>query len=162
MRGIRAEYEREARIKAFRAARMANTDGVTQIDAAKAVGIARHLVCDASMILKYGTPEEIESAEKGEAAISQLMRSIRGRVAPDVRQQQRKTNRIGPDRRKENSDIAGIYTTLRGGLEAMTSLPRPQDVVDMMRRNSQRKAVIDQRLVASLTWLTEFSDAWTK
>jgi hypothetical protein len=41
-------------------------------------------------------------------------------------------------------------------------LPQPTDVIAVIRKNHNREMHVDKTLIAAFTWLTEFSDAWTK
>jgi hypothetical protein len=68
--------------------------------------------------------------------------------------------------RRETLDQRGmeaqIWRTLSTALLGLSSLPDPKEVVKICRAHVGRTRITDEKLMASLTWLEEFSDAWTK
>lgn len=132
-------------------------------EAAKLLNVSPHIVSDAKTIISKGTPEEIQSAERGTGAVSTIGRRIRANLPPKERQ-----NRLSgtvsqsgknPARIQRQQINAEIWGRVRDSLVHLTSLPLPSDVATIARIND-KTGLVDKRLAASLQWLQGFSDVW--
>lgn len=88
------------------------------------------------------------------------------KVATAGHKKKKAKSRINPHEDAERSDReenmrirSRVYGEVRDALKALTGLPRPRDVVPMVRALA-RNGQIDDRLGPALDWLMEFSDAW--
>lgn len=151
--------QHKARLRAFEAARLAIEAGMSQDRAATQCGTNRISVNEASLILKWGSPEEIADVTEGRKGMDSMVNSIRLRTTPAERRAGRRMPRQEMDRAALD---AHVWHKLRSGLEAIATLPQPQDVVDICHRNMMRGEAVDRMLIQAFAWLTEFSDAWTK
>lgn len=164
--GRRYEYSSrvadvELRKRAMAAAKYAIDNNLTREAAAKEYGITNTMLLScAILILKNGTEEEIEGVASGRLPITQLSKQIRLRLPPDQRNRKAPARTVEQDAQVKSD--AAIWRELRDALNAICGLPRPSDVIKSVRRHSVRKDVIDKNIMTAFTWLTEFSDAWTK
>jgi hypothetical protein len=152
----------EGRVAAFRAARLAIQDSLSLPDASKRCCANLRGASEAHLILKHATPEQIAKAEAGELSLQGLATTIRSIVPPEVRKANRKQLRQGEDTMSIARTEAAIWNGLRGALEAISSMPQPTDVISIVRKNAMRGEAVNRNLMTAFTWITEFSDEWTK
>jgi len=55
---------------------------------------------------------------------------------------------------------ADIWAHVNEALTALTSLPLPSDVADIVRKNPARTRAVNDRLTRSLQWLKDFENVW--
>lgn len=154
------EKHREVRIRAFRAARLAITDGLSIVDAAKREDCARHSVGQAIAVLRFCTAQQIADAESGAVPLADLMEAIRTSTSKASRQ--RKPAARSQDAREQMATESAISLQLMDSLEAISGLPRPADVIAFIRKHHKRTEAVNKHLIAAFGWITEFSDEWTK
>lgn len=131
-------------------------------DATLLLKISRDLVAQGKRVLAQGLPEEIAAIERGAASASTVGDRIRLRI-PDAEKQKRKAlSQTGrnPERFQRQQMNAQMWAHVREGLIHLTSLPRVEDVVPVVRR-MDRAGLTDQKLAAALGWLKEFADAYS-
>lgn len=133
--------------------------------AASVMNVSDDLVSFAKTVIKHGTPEEIKAVEAGKIAVSTVARQIRSNVPSTKRQYDGRNSAAvmrgqgrSRDKAKMNSQMWG---NLRDALTAITSLPKPADVV-MVAKAWDRSGLVDARLFRSIQWLKEFSHEWSK
>lgn len=133
---------------------------------AKTLGISRHTIQRGKVVLAEGSPEEIKAVEQGNASVGTLFDKIKNRRPHDRRNSQKGqsvartaavNDHINTQRRN-----AQIWRGLSDALIALTSLPKPIDVVRVARGNVKQVNVVDERLFKSLQWLKDFSHEWSK
>ncbi len=149
-------------VRIFRAARLCLADNVSNKDAARREGVSHKQVSDAVTVLKHGTPEQIAKGESGEMGLNPLINLIRSYIPADVRKAARKQNVRGQEAIEVFKTESAIFAKLRIALEAIASMPQPSDVVAVARKNNIRADTVNRFLMTSFSWITEFSDEWTK
>lgn len=151
----------EIRRRAMEAAQYSIDNNITREAAAAKFGITNiAMMSCAILVLKNGTEEEIEGVRNGQIAITQLAKKLRLRI-PDGQKVRKPPARTDEQDAQLKSDVA-IWNQLRNALDAICGLPQPADVIKSVRRNGARRDVIDKNIMTAFSWLTEFSDAWTK
>lgn len=156
--------EMEKKRRAIEAAKLV-MNGIGHIEAGNQMGVSRKLVGDVFIALTRGTPEEIAKLESGELGLGGpggLLQIIHNRTPDEVRRKSRKKPKYQPEVRQQWGQEAAMWDKLRNGLIAICSLPRPEDVMAIAKKNNVRAKLVDEKLMAAFAWITEFSDAWTK
>jgi hypothetical protein len=158
------EHEIKARRNALAAARAAmaadgrlNRDEIAQEHDVTPSGVSLALV-----ILRYGTEAEIASIESGERGLRPVYDEIAKRVSTEQRLSTRKATALSAVRKQQVKDESAIWKNLKLALDLIGGMPRPADVAGIAKRNTQRTASIDRKIIDAYTWLAEFSDVWTK
>jgi ParB-like chromosome segregation protein Spo0J len=127
--------------------------------------VHRTTVNAAKKILCEGTPEEISQIERGEASVYRIAKAIRQGLSPAKRKLNGEKTRsdVGknPERIQRMQINGEIWGRLRSALENLTSLPLPTEVAPIARAMDKAR-LVDDRLLRSLKWLEEFTDAWTR
>lgn len=154
--------EIQGRINAIKGARLVLTGGKSVEEAAGAVDSNRHSVSCGLMILEFGTAEEIAAVERGELNLDATSRAIRKRTPEKDRLAKRRAPTQTAALVQARSIDAEIWGKLREALDAITSLPSPKDTAAIVRKNSMRIEHVNRKLLASLAWITEFSDEVTR
>lgn len=132
-------------------------------EAAQLLNVGERTISDAKVILKLGTPEEIEAVERGDIGVSSLSKELRKGTAPEKRKARRDAplSQAGnnPERIQRMQMNADIWAKLSEALIGLTSLPLPSDVAEIINANPARRRVVDEKLARSLQWLKEFENA---
>ena len=153
---------KSARENAFRGARLAMADQISMTEAAERVGSRRSSVQEAFTILMLGTPEEIASAESGASGLGPIVQSIRHRCSPEERKAVARRPTRGPTSNAKREFEAQVWGRLKDAIDALTGLPLPPDVMNIVKRNPQRTEYLSRKVLTAHTWLEEFVNAWTK
>jgi hypothetical protein len=151
-----------ARENAFRGARLAIADHISMTEAAERIGSKRSSVQEAYTILMLGTPEEIAASESGLVGIGPTVQSIRNRTSPEARQAVARRPVRGVYSNQKREFEAQVWARLKDGIDALTSMPTPQDVIDIVKKSPQRLEYLSRKALTAHTWLEEFVNAWTK
>jgi len=124
------------------------------------LNVGRATVNSAKTVLKDGTADEIAAIEAGAAAVSTTALRIRSR-RPKEKKKTGKLADVGKNpARIENLRLrAELWRHVRDALNHLTSLPRPDDVVAIVRA-MDKSGHVDRRLSRSLKWLKEFEHVW--
>jgi hypothetical protein len=139
-------------------------DQICARDAAKLLNVSRNTVIAAKRVIAEGEPEEIAAVVRGEVAASTIAEEIRKGQSAGTRRAKREAplSQAGknPERIQRAQMQAEIWARVNEALTALTSLPLPSDVADIVRKNTKRTQTVNDRLVRSLQWLKDFEDAW--
>jgi hypothetical protein len=122
-------------------------------------------ISEAHLIRNKGSREEICAIEDGSRAMHTIATQIRqGRSRTARRQHAHATREERSEKWAtyvQNVRISkDVWKTLRVGLEALTSLPAPRDVVEIARLFD--RGMLNDRLFRASEWLGDFADEWTK
>ncbi len=151
----------ELRKRVMEASKYAIANNITREIAAKKFGITNiSLTSCAILVLKNGTDDEIEGVTSGRLPVTQLSKQIRSRLPLEQRSRKAPARTVEQDAQVKSD--AAIWRELRDALNAICGLPQPSDVIKSVKRHSVRRDVIDKKIMTAFSWLTEFSDAWTK
>jgi hypothetical protein len=139
---------------------------ITTTEAAKVMGVHKSQLDDARIVLAEGTTEEIAAVNAGQESVTMLRQDIRAGLTPKERAAKRSpaaTKAAQAASAQTNQMKARIYGQVRDGITALSTLPRPPDVV----RTVKTVANHDQKITAeiinrALVWLTEFSNEWSR
>ena len=115
--------------------------------AAADLGVAQGVIEGARKIVARATPEELEALKSGKIGLWTLHAKFYKPAMPTGNQRAARV-----DRAHENNHVVA---TFRQGLEALTSLPRPEDVAALCLHGRRRMAVND-KLTRALEWLKGF------
>jgi hypothetical protein len=149
-----------SRMASFRAARLAIAEQLSMEEAARREGSKRTSVTDAHLILKYGTEQEIASVEAGISPLGAVASAVRLRVPKEDRPSRPPQL---PHHVNENREYdAQLWGKLRDALDTLTSLPIPEDMMKIIRKNAMRTEHVGRKVLTAHTWLEEFVNAWTK
>lgn len=160
--GLPRDWEMQRKAKAFAAARLVLATGMGHVEAAAQSGSSRKASSDALLALRYGTPEEIEQIESGKLGLGPFLDQARARIPAEARKKTRKSPKVTAEWRGQWDTEMAMFNHLRDALNGLCSLPRPADVIPIMKKNGAREKRINEQLIQAFDWLTEFSDAWTK
>lgn len=116
----------------------------------------------AVIILKHGTEAEIASVDNGEQGLRPVYDEVVTRIPVDQRIKSKTRATISAERKEQVKNDAATWKQLRQAIELICGMPLPADVVAIARRNGGRASSLDRKIIAAYSWLTEFSDAWTK
>jgi hypothetical protein len=157
-------FELNARTRAMAAARkLLEAKGrFNRDEIAEEFETTASIVSLALVILKFGTEAEIVAADTGHASIRGLYDDICKRVPVEERIKAKTTATMSANRREQIKNDAQLWKELRHALDLICGMPQPADVVRVARANSARTAMLDRKIIDAYTWLSEFSDAWTK
>ena len=123
---------------------------LTTREAASIAGVGAAVVQAAKSVREHGTPEQKETIASGKAGARKVAKNMND----PKRVEMKHALRIQNQRIR-----AEIWRHLRDALVALTSLPKPSDVV-MTLRQPKQEPFVNQRLDKSLNWLKEFRDDW--
>ncbi len=155
--------EKEANARALPAARYILENPLNRPAACDKFTTTRSGITLALVLLQEGTPEEIAAVDAG-APLNPIVATIRKRrtaLAPGKRQRLKKVAYSQVELERKKVDMA-IWEHLGSALKSIASLPQPDDVVKIARKNGERTKAVDRNLMTAFSWITEFSDAWTK
>lgn len=162
MRREKRDSEVQARILAMQAARLIISDKISSADAAARTGSNRYAISQATMILRFGSEDEIAGLDKGELTLKGVYDDILARTT----REQRLMKRYGPVVRDEvvqkRNVEAEVWQNLREALSRIGSLPSTTDTAAIVRKNPQRMEYVSRTLLASLEWIQGFSDEITR
>lgn len=134
--------------------------------AASMLNVSRASVVSAKKVLSEGTAEEIDAVKRGDAAASTIAKQIRRSMPTEKRQERRNAplaSRGSNPERIQNMQIeAQLWEKLSGAIDNLTALPRPADVVAIVRKNASRTRQVDARISTAIRWLEEFSNEWNR
>ncbi len=156
--GVKANHK-DVRQKAFRAARLAIAEQISMREAAEREGSKRSSVQSAYTILMHGTEREIASVEAGIAPIEQMAQDIRDRIPRSERKA--RTPTFGRVVQANREFDAQVWGKLREAIDALTSLPVPEDVIKIIKKNAMRQEHVSRKVLTAQTWLEDFVNAWT-
>lgn len=132
-------------------------------DAAELLNVSKRTIKYAKNVMNGGTPEEIRAVEAGSASASTIAQQINAGQPPRERKAKRETPlaQVGnnPERIQRRQMHADIWAKLGGALDALTALPLPADVAEIINANTMRRKAVDEKLTRSLQWLSEFQNA---
>lgn len=141
-----------------------STSVVTRDQAAALLNVHFTSVSAARKVLEEGTTEEIDSVQKGDAAVSTIAKAIRTGHSAEKRAKQRDEPLAAagrnPERIQRLQVRAEIWGHVRDGLMNITSLPLPSEVVKIARA-MDKAGLVDARLSKSINWLEEFAREWS-
>lgn len=144
--------------------RLPQAGSVTAVEAGALLKVHPTSVRKAKQIMREGSAEQIAGIRSGEKRVSVVLDEIK------------KTRPLKPGGNKNKKGVlrnvggnaarieslrvnAQIWAKLRSGLEALSSLPLPSDVLSCIATRSNT-AIINARLPSSLKWLKEFDHVW--
>lgn len=158
------DAEITSRKNAIAAARkiIASNGKLNRDEVAKEFDIAPSSVSCAVIILKHGTEAEIAAVETGETAIVTVYTAVCERVPVAERYKSRTITTHSAEHKERLRIETTTWKQLRDAIELICSMPRPADVAAMAKRNHVRTAVLDRKIIDAYSWLSEFSDEWTK
>ena len=137
---------------------------MTTGEAAQLLNVSSSTVQSARRVLSEATPEEIASVDRGEVAASTIANEIRQGLRPERRRTLREAPLAqagkNPERIQRAQMQADIWAHVNEALTALTSLPLPSDVADIVRKNPARTRAVNDRLTRSLQWLKDFENVW--
>ena len=156
--GQRADYARQSQTGVEISTPASNGE------AGRLLNVNRTTVSAAKKVLHEGTPEEIAAIRSGEIAVHTIAKQIRRGDSPEKRKAKREAplsqSGRNPERIQRAQLQADIWAHVDSALSALTSLPLPADVADVIGKNPQRSRVVESRLVRSLQWLKDFENVW--
>lgn len=161
-KGVARPKDVTARENAFRAARLAMSDNLSMSEAAKRCGSKQSSVQEAMTILRLSTPEEIADVETNKVALGPMVDRIMARTTPEERKAVARPPTFSHSVQANRELDAEVWGKLREGLEAITSLPAPADVITIVKKNVMRGEYVDRKILNAHIWLEEFTNAWTK
>lgn len=132
--------------------------------AAQMLNVSPDTVKHARKVLTEGTAEEVAAVDRGEVAASAVAKEIRKGQSPDRRRATREAPLAqagkNPERIQRAQMQADIWAHVNEALTALTSLPLPSDVADIVRKHPKRTQIVNDRLMRSLQWLKDFENVW--
>ncbi len=160
-RGIRPA-EIKANANALAAARYIMETAMNRDEAAARFDAKAGSITNALIVLQEGTPEEIAGVDAG-GPLDPVARAIlkRRAIEPGKRQRRKKVAFSQEALAQKKVDMA-VWEALGSALKNIASLPQPTDTVKIARKNIMRTEAVDRHLMTAFSWITEFSDAWTK
>jgi hypothetical protein len=123
--------------------------------------IAKQTLNSARIALKRATIKELSLIEAGTLRVWSISRQIRRERAAN---RDIPMNQIGknPEKIQRQKLRTEVWRRLRDGLEGLTNLPNPRDVVTIVRSTGSGINLVDRKLLKAQEWLGEFCDEWTK
>lgn len=152
----------EGRKRAFKAARMAIEEKLSQEEAAIRCGSKRTSVQEAMMILMMATEEEIAAVDADKIAMGPLTDAIRARTTPEERRDAFRKPTRSPIQKDLREFDAEVWGRMKQALEILTSMPAAADVVGIVRKNVNRTDHVTRKVLPAHIWLEEFVNAWTE
>lgn len=127
------------------------------------IGMDALIIGCANHVLRAGTPQEIKDVKDGVRGVNKLSNAIRKRSPMPKEERRYKGSNIRGrqmDRRLRQLERADMWHLLKAGLEGLTSLPLPAEIVVAVRANPKTREFTDERLDRALKWLKDFADAY--
>lgn len=152
----------EGRRRAFKAARLAIEEDISQEEAADRCGSTRSSVQEAMMILLMGTEAEIAAIDANQIAMGPLADTIRARTTPEERKASFRKPTKSPVVQDMREFDAEVWGRMKQALEILTGMPAAADVVGIVRKNVNRTDHVTRKVLPAHTWLEEFVNAWTQ
>jgi 6-phosphofructokinase len=138
---------------------------ISSTQAAAMLNVNRHTVNHARKVMSEGTPEEVKAVQEGKAAVSTIAKQIRAEVSniqrKKMREQELSQSGRNPERIQKMQMDAQVWAQLSDALNNLSMLPLPADVSLMAGAQAKRRLLVDAKLAQSLSWLKDFSDAWS-
>lgn len=153
---------REQADRSLKAARYQIEQHVSQMEAAKKFSTNRTAVSECVLIITSGTAEDIRRAESGEVSLRVVAREVRERVPVAERKEKRPPLTKNKQLAEQVAMESRLWQRVRDAFDAISGLPQPSDVIALIKKNPMRTAQTDKKLIAAFSWITEFSDGWTK
>lgn len=158
---MRPEVAKAARKIAMATARALIQDNITQSEAEAKYGGSRALISLACLILANGTPEDIARADDGDVTLHAIIDDIRARNGDEKALLKKKATRTRQT--KDKFEFEGqVWAQLKEAIERIAGLPAPADVAAIVRANSVRTDHVNRKILDTLSWMEEFSNAWTR
>lgn len=155
------EYEIARRKAAMTAARLMIAQDISQDDAARECNSNRASVSSALVILNFGTEDEIAGVENGTEALEPTAIKIRARTTPEERRAKRRRPIYSEQSVQDREIDTNVWQGLKSALDAITGLPSPKDTALIVRKNQPRLNHVNDKLLAALSWIQEFSNEIT-
>lgn len=150
-------YEIELRKRMVDAVRFADENKVPLSEVAKTRSLPWSTLQETSVVLRFGSPEQISALEIGMLSLREAARELR-----KVKGRERRPMILSADAKAMNVSESLVFAKLRDALENIAALPRPSDVVVIVKRQPGRLATVQKNLSTAYSWIEEFADAWTK
>lgn len=154
-------YEIARRKAAMAGARLMITEGISQNDAAKECNTNRSTISSALVVLNFGTEQEIAGAENGTLPLEPTAVKIRARTTPEERRAKRRRPIYSEQSVQDRQIETDVWQGLKSALDAITGLPSPKDTALIVRKNQPRLNHVNDKLLATLSWIQEFSNEIT-
>ena len=134
---------------------------------AESHGLTVNQIKNGIHVLRHATQEEIAGVDRFEIAMFTLSRQITDGLSPEERKRMRETP-LGErgkhlERKERQRTEGGIWQAFKQAIEALSTMPRPSDVADIIAANGRRNETFDpKKLETAAIWLMEFDDVWKK
>lgn len=133
----------------------------TRDEVAALMGVSICSVTRGRIVLDHGTSEEVVAVENGSLSLKRAVTLINCRkTSINGRRNPAKSNLSAkgknPARIAKMRKDGVIWNELRTALLALTALPRPSDVVGVVKARD-RSGLVKSKLTNALNWLEEFS-----
>ena len=140
--------------------RASENPGLSARQAAEAMRVSTRTVEDAKVVLRCGTPQEVEAVTAGGASVSAIARKIRQSetarehgVAKKVGSKNRATTRMGK---------LELISRVRISVLNLSCLPPPIEVIGSVLGSTKAAKSISDRLPRAARWLPDFCAAWER
>jgi hypothetical protein len=139
----------------------------TQPEAAALLKVGRTSIIQAKKVLAEGTPEQIAAVDGG-ASVHVMANKIRARKSSSTPRGKSKgkvslaQTGNNPERIQRMKVKADVWAKISGALDALTALPLPSDVAEIVASHPRRRAVTVEKLARSVQWLADFERSFNQ
>lgn len=131
---------------------------------AKRLGVGRATTTQARIILEFGTEQEIIDARSGEKGLRPLADEIRKRFTETTKEDLRK--RTGGALSQHHLTLLqtdqALWSKLGEALRNLSGLPKPEELIRVVRHNNTRRREVKKHLLNAATWMEEFTNEWKR
>jgi hypothetical protein len=147
---------------AIEAVRTAKEQDITLSSMAERAGIDRSTLKNAKVLVEFGSIADLFEVTSGKIGLHPIADRIKATLTDEQRKQLKQTSTWNANRRKNLQEGAALWAKLGPALTALVELPKPQDMVEIVKSNTMRENSINQNLDAATKWLEEFAHEWSK
>jgi hypothetical protein len=106
----------------------------------------------------------VAAVERGEASVHTIASEIRNGSSPAKRKAKRDEplRQVGgnPKRIQRLKMYADVWAKVGGALDALTALPLPSDVAEIVASHPKRRLHASEKIGRALQWLDDFAKAY--
>lgn len=131
-------------------------------DEALKIGIARSTLTEVRILVEFGTQADVDAFLGGKSA-RVLSEQVKANMkAEDLAKLRARSAVWTPNRRELLSGDSALWGKFSPALRGLTELPKPPDMVALVKSNRMREQAVDQYLDAAFNWMEEFKSEWIK
>jgi hypothetical protein len=131
---------------------------------AKRLNVGRATTTQARIILEFGSEQDIADARSGAKGLRPLADEIRKTFSEETKEKLRKRTggALSPNHKSLLRTDQALWAKLGAALRNLSELPKPKELIHVVRHNGTRILTVRQRLLNAANWIEEFNNEWKR